>query len=61
MGIYYNYVMVLCFLRQFSRFQQGMSGMLLLLLATACLSLVVAVGLSLARRAALFCWKGVCR
>lgn len=61
MGIYYNHVMVLCFLRQFSRFQQGMSGMLLLLLATACLSLVVAVGLSLARRVALFCWKGGCR
>lgn len=64
MGIYYNHVMVLCFLRQFSRFQQGMSGMLLLLLATSCLSLAVAVGLSLVRRAATFllgrCFQKIC-
>lgn len=45
MGIYFNHVMVLCFLRQFSRFQQGMSGMLLLFLATFSLALLVAVGL----------------
>mgnify|MGYP002228261987 CR=1 FL=1 len=43
MGIYYNHVLVLCFLRQFPRFQLGMSGMLLLFLATFGLSLLVAV------------------
>ena len=49
-GIYYNHVMGLCFLRQFSRFQLGMSGMLLLFLATLCLAVLVDLVLGLAWR-----------
>lgn len=45
MGIYYNHVLVIYFLRKFPRFQQGMSGMALLFLSTLALSVVLAVGL----------------
>lgn len=47
MGIYYNHVLVLYFLRPFPRFSGGMSGMLLLFTATFFLSLAVAVLLRL--------------
>ena len=45
MGIYYNHVLVIYFLRKFPRFQQGMSGMALLFLSTLALSVALAVGL----------------
>ena len=45
MGIYYNHVLVIYFLRKFPRFQQGMSGMALLFLSTLALSVLLAVGL----------------
>ena len=47
MGIYYNHVLVIYYLRQFPRFHLGMSGMLLLFAATLCLSTGIAVFLSL--------------
>ncbi len=52
MGIYYNHVLVIYYLRQFPRFHLGMSGMLLLFAATLCLSTGIAVLLSLV-------WHGV--
>ena len=52
MGIYYNHVLVLYFLRPFPRFSAGMSGMLLLFAATFFLSLAVAVFLRLAAQTA---------
>jgi len=42
MGIYYNHVLILCFFRAFPRLLNGLSGMLLLFLATTFVSILVA-------------------
>lgn len=46
MGIYFNHVLILCCLRQIARFSVGMSGMLMLFVATFFLSVLVAFLLS---------------
>lgn len=46
LGIYFNHVLVLCHLRLIPRFSVGMSGMVMIFLATFCVSVLVAVLLS---------------
>lgn len=50
MDIYYSHVMILCLLRMVPRFQDGMSGMLLLFLATVLVSVLFAAFLDLGRK-----------
>lgn len=49
MDVYYSHVMILCLLRMVPRFQDGMSGMLLLFLATVLVSVLFAAFLGLGR------------
>lgn len=54
MGIYYNHVLVIYYLRRFPRFALGMSGMALLFLATLALSIGVELGFSALRKGLLW-------